>query len=299
MEISEATTIVANLQKTKDTKTLIQLLEVLKEKVVPTEKFLRKTKVGIAVNRLRSNSDPAVSALVKTIIKSWKDEVFKEKRKKHQKQAAQSHASEDKSVKVESVKNEENNEQKSKEKFVSTRRRNPANDGVKINFYDNSTRNGCISGLYTALAIGSTAQPDDIVGVAKEVEKCAFEMHKGKIDDKYRNKTRSLIMNLRNKKNPELREKILSRELKASRFVYMTNQELAPESLKKEMADMHQKNLFEAQGAVQKRAVTDRFVCARCKQREVSYYQMQTRSADEPLTTFCTCEKCGYRWKFC
>ncbi|KAF6008495.1 hypothetical protein HII13_003818 [Brettanomyces bruxellensis] len=176
----------------------------------------------------------------------------KRKEKKHQKQAAQSHASEDKSVKVESVKNEENNEQKSKEKFVSTRRRNPANDGVKINFYDNSTRNGCISGLYTALAIGSTAQPDDIVGVAKEVEKCAFEMHKGKIDDKYRNKTRSLIMNLRNKKNPELREKILSRELKASRFVYMTNQELAPESLKKEMADMHQKNLFEAQGAVQK-----------------------------------------------
>lgn len=174
MEISEATTIVANLQKTKDTKTLIQLLEVLKEKVVPTEKFLRKTKVGIAVNRLRSNSDPAVSALVKTIIKSWKDEVFKEKRKKHQKQAAQSHASEDKSVKVESVKKEENNEQKSKEKFVSTKRRNPANDGVKINFYDNSTRNGCISGLYTALAMGSTAQPEDIVGVAKEVEKCAL-----------------------------------------------------------------------------------------------------------------------------
>lgn len=23
------------------------------------------------------------------------------------------------------------------------------------------------------------------------------------------------------------------------------------------------------------------------------------RSADEPLTTFCTCEKCGNRWKFC
>lgn len=27
------------------------------------------------------------------------------------------------------------------------------------------------------------------------------------------------------------------------------------------------------------------------------YVQMQTRSADEPMTTFVLCNECGYRWK--
>lgn len=40
--------------------------------------------------------------------------------------------------------------------------------------------------------------------------------------------------------------------------------------------------------------------CPRCKENRVSYYQRQTRSADEPLTTFASCchVPCKYRWKF-
>lgn len=40
------------------------------------------------------------------------------------------------------------------------------------------------------------------------------------------------------------------------------------------------------------------FRCGKCKTYRTSYYQMQTRSADEPLTTFVSC-KCGNKWKFC
>lgn len=39
------------------------------------------------------------------------------------------------------------------------------------------------------------------------------------------------------------------------------------------------------------------FKCGRCKSEQTSYTQVQTRSADEPMTTFVTCEKCGNRWK--
>jgi DNA-directed RNA polymerase subunit M/transcription elongation factor TFIIS len=43
-------------------------------------------------------------------------------------------------------------------------------------------------------------------------------------------------------------------------------------------------------------ATTDQFVCGKCKSRKCSYYQLQTRSADEPMTTFVTCTNCNNRW---
>ena len=43
---------------------------------------------------------------------------------------------------------------------------------------------------------------------------------------------------------------------------------------------------------------TDIFRCGKCKKNNCTYYQMQTRSADEPMTTFVTCLECGKRWKF-
>ena len=39
------------------------------------------------------------------------------------------------------------------------------------------------------------------------------------------------------------------------------------------------------------------FKCAKCKHRKTTYYSMQTRSADEPMTNFITCLNCGNRWK--
>jgi len=43
---------------------------------------------------------------------------------------------------------------------------------------------------------------------------------------------------------------------------------------------------------------TDMFRCGKCKKNNCTYFQMQTRSADEPMTTFVTCLECGKRWKF-
>lgn len=39
------------------------------------------------------------------------------------------------------------------------------------------------------------------------------------------------------------------------------------------------------------------FKCGKCKSTKTSYYQMQTRSADEPMTTYVACRGCGNRWK--
>lgn len=39
------------------------------------------------------------------------------------------------------------------------------------------------------------------------------------------------------------------------------------------------------------------FKCGKCKTYKTTYYQMQTRSADEPMTCFHTCLNCGNKWK--
>lgn len=52
-------------------------------------------------------------------------------------------------------------------------------------------------------------------------------------------------------------------------------------------------NLFNAKGAEAQEAETDAFECGKCKQRKCRYYQKQTRSADEPMTTFVTCTNCN------
>ena len=47
----------------------------------------------------------------------------------------------------------------------------------------------------------------------------------------------------------------------------------------------------------QRKATTDEYQCGRCKARKCTYYELQTRCADEPMTTFITCKPCGHRWK--
>ena len=39
------------------------------------------------------------------------------------------------------------------------------------------------------------------------------------------------------------------------------------------------------------------FQCGKCKSKKTTYYSLQTRSADEPMTNFITCTNCENRWK--
>jgi DNA-directed RNA polymerase subunit M/transcription elongation factor TFIIS len=39
------------------------------------------------------------------------------------------------------------------------------------------------------------------------------------------------------------------------------------------------------------------FRCRKCRSDNISYYQQQTRSADEPMTNFCKCGNCGFEWR--
>lgn len=53
--------------------------------------------------------------------------------------------------------------------------------------------------------------------------------------------------------------------------------------IEKEGADLHPK--------------TTDVICPSCGNREASWWTVQTRSADEPMTQFFRCTKCGYTWR--
>ncbi|KAJ4460398.1 putative DNA-directed RNA polymerase III subunit RPC10 [Paratrimastix pyriformis] len=42
---------------------------------------------------------------------------------------------------------------------------------------------------------------------------------------------------------------------------------------------------------------TDLVPCPRCRHKTSFFYEIQTRSADEPATIFHRCVKCGLNWK--
>tara|TARA_B100000900_G_scaffold401557_1_gene406370 strand:+ start:1247 stop:1765 length:519 start_codon:yes stop_codon:yes gene_type:complete len=109
----------------------------------------------------------------------------------------------------------------------------------------------------------------------------------------YSDRLRSIYINIKN--NHELMTNLRSKEIKAHRLAYMSHQEMNPEAWRelikeKEIRDKHKYDpVLEAS--------TDEFTCRRCKSTQCTYYQLQTRSADEPMTTFVSCINCGKKWK--
>lgn len=67
-------------------------------------------------------------------------------------------------------------------------------------------------------------------------------------------------------------------------------EEMASKKRQEENQKIRDAAMFEAERGQKRMATTDQFQCGKCKERKTSYYQMQTRSADEPMTTFVICQ---------
>lgn len=109
----------------------------------------------------------------------------------------------------------------------------------------------------------------------------------------YKARLRSIYLNL----TPELINSINAADTIENPYnvSFMTHQELNPSKWTKLIQEITFKNnqLFEDN----KEAATDTFTCRKCKTKKCTFYQLQTHSADEPMTTFVTCINCGNRWK--
>lgn len=107
----------------------------------------------------------------------------------------------------------------------------------------------------------------------------------------YLTKFRSIYFNL----NIQLLEKINNKDIKPHEIAFMTHQELQPEKWKILIESKKIKD--ENRYSPNIEATTDAYTCRNCKSNKCWHYQLQTRSADEPMTTYVTCLNCSHKWK--
>ncbi|ODQ51064.1 transcription elongation factor S-II [Saitoella complicata NRRL Y-17804] len=300
--INEAKTALQKAVDTGKNEEVIDIIVQLKKGVKPTEALLRDTRIGVAVGKLRTHKSDAVARAAKELVGVWRNVVKPAEAKPSPSAAAtpsgKSATPSGKSA-TPSAPMSKTNSQATTGASPSMVR-NVETDGVasKVMCRDDRTRNQCIKLMYDGLAFDQSAPSEIILKCAMKIDEEMYNLVGKEVNKTYRDRMRGLLLNLKDKKNPALREAVLNGSIKADRLVNMKPDELASEEKKHEAQKIKEHNLFLAQSATNTGAVTDLFQCGKCKERKVSYYQMQTRSADEPMTTFCTCTVCGNRWKF-
>ncbi|KAF8174575.1 transcription factor S-II, central domain-containing protein [Pholiota molesta] len=288
-DVIELKKTVKQLQSAVNDQETISILNLLKGKNV-TEAILRESKIGLAVGKLRVHKSKPVADLAKDIVKQWKTAVEKAKGKTGG-ASTPTQAGPDQGGKKAAT-----GATPITPTGASAALRTSKTDNVKGGTGD-TTRDRCVEVLYDALACDATAPVELVLGKAQDIEKAVYA-NMGGATPEYKSRIRSLFVNLKDKANPGLRASIVEGSLSPEKFSTMTSQEMASEERKAADKKIQEENFFKSLSAAEKQAETDAFQCSRCKQRKCVYRQQQTRSADEPMTTFVTCTVCQNKWKF-
>ncbi|NXT84915.1 TCEA2 protein, partial [Zapornia atra] len=302
-------------------------MDLLKElKSMPmTLDLLQSTRIGMSVNALRKQStDEEVISLAKSLIKSWKKLLDASEEKSEEKKKSLSLPTSS-SKETGNSKDQSSNKKQEPPKTPTT---------PKITTFPpapvtcDAVRNKCREMLTTALqadddyvAIGAdcehiAAQIEEYIltgwgrmGVVQELAGCCWGggwlldcpariyQDVKNTDMKYKNRVRSRISNLKDSKNPELKKNVLCGAITPEQIAVMTSEEMASNELKEIRKAMTKEAIREHQMAKTGGTQTDLFTCGKCKKKNCTYTQVQTRSSDEPMTTFVVCNECGNRWK--
>ena len=99
----------------------------------------------------------------------------------------------------------------------------------------------------------------------------------------YKQKYTSLVIDFDNN-SINMIEQIKNKNITAQSVAFLNQEEIFPDKWKivEFVDDDIQEGIFK---------------CRKCSSRKTTYYSLQTRSADEPMTNFITCIECGNRWK--
>lgn len=286
------------VSKSTDDSLALDLLKSL-QKLPMTLDILTKTRIGMTVNNFRKTCErDEVVTLAKSLIKNWKKLL---PGGNHSTSALSRSSSSVSSSKDEDSRDSQQNDNTSQKSDSSHGSDSPwpSNFVVKVAGTTDTVRLKCRELLANAFKCGGPVEgAADFDSVAAAVEDSIFQEFKN-TEMKYKNRVRSRISNIKDPKNPRLREGVLLGYVTPERLATMTADEMASKELKDLRAKLTKEAIDDHQMGAQTGTKSDLFKCSKCGERDTSYNQVQTRSADEPMTTFVLCNHCGNRWKFC
>lgn len=240
--------------------------------------ILTSTRIGMTVNALRkSSNDEETVTLAKSLIKAWKKLVPETAEKKEERKEK------------EEVKKKEEKEKKKEASFPK-----PGFSGDEVRSRCRDLLLGAIKGQELPEGVTDSSCQE----IATNLEQAIFNQF-NQTNQRYKNQVRSRVFNLKDKKNVRLRTNLLTGILSAEKLAKMTSEELANDEIKKERETFIKQGINDSQLAQVEGTKTDMLKCGKCGKKNCTYNQLQTRSADEPMTTFVLCNECGHRWKFC
>uniref|UniRef100_A0A7S3MPU9 TFIIS-type domain-containing protein n=1 Tax=Favella ehrenbergii TaxID=182087 RepID=A0A7S3MPU9_9SPIT len=121
------------------------------------------------------------------------------------------------------------------------------------------------------------------------------------MDKGRKEKFRSMIAVLT--QHAHMRTKLISGEVSPSEILRMKREDFLSADLKRQMSEAEEARMQAnrtdwARAQDRKVGYKDSFfTCKKCRSKKTSYYQQQTRGADEPMTNFIECLDCQFKWK--
>lgn len=115
----------------------------------------------------------------------------------------------------------------------------------------------------------------------------------------YVNKLMSLFNNLDKKSyinNESFYDELMNNEFDINNIAFLSPQEVNKKHWKKYIDKQSAADEFLYSRTAGTR--TQEYKCGRCKEHNCTYYQLQVRCSDEPMTTFINCLNCGHKWSF-
>ncbi len=139
---------------------------------------------------------------------------------------------------------------------------------------------------------------NDLIQVIVKIEETLFDKFKN--ENNYTNRALEIISNLRDEQNCDFRDKIIKGEYKPEDLATMDVLEMVNKNKKKEIQQNIENNYESIRSDYDEKhaPVTEGvYKCSKCGGKKTRQHQMQTRSADEPMTIFIHCVNCGNSWK--
>jgi transcription elongation factor S-II len=296
---------------------VVETLKELQDTTIEKE-VLEESKLGVQVNKVRKAGNEELATLATAVLLRWRD-IMLEDNKSTKKRPLEETKERVSLKETESQDAKRGKDEETKEKVLAKEppsqhakkykeevplkeptsqdaRKDVSSKGIDEFKTGDAVRDKCYEMLLSALLQDTTESPTSKhYRICREIEECLFTEF-GSTSPAYKAKFRSKYLNL--KSTPALRHALLT-HLSPAGFHAMSAAEMASEERRRQDSLLAERNLSESKAVQDTEAETDQFKCGRCGQRKTKYYQLQTRSADEPMTTFVTCINCGNRWKFC